>query len=540
MLITILLCLNVLWMGLELQYSGSWTGVQLGIFQGTMVPEDWRPTVDTIFLVGDAIFTGLFTIDVVVRIVVLKLKFWKYCMNYVDVIVTLATLLQLVISTWTSVNPVLFRILRIGKLARALRVVTMSNTLASLELLTKCLQSSVDMLFWSFCLLTGIQCVAGMVVSALSREFIEDESQDPSVREAVFRYYGTFTRTFLSMFEILFANWGPPCRIVVENISEWFSVFFLLYRCVLGFAVLNVVNAVFVQQTMKTATSDEELAFKQKEREMAMYTRKVRKLFNSMDETGDGCLNLEEFQKLAQSPKLKFWMSQLELEYHDLLSLFEFLDNGDGEITPAEFIEGASRLRGSAKAVDIWRLETKVEVLMGEVLKTLSANEGEDPGVSHVQTVFNRSHYQHIHSIAKESKGPLPTPAVKPASPSEDHAEPQEELGGREICNFIGMLEGVMTDTTHDWRRERQRGASPWAELLVLDPTREGTESLSLVPRLHPATQLLLGHELQRAHQRIEAHGDLEDAFASVPEGINALPSFIQEFPRVAGWPANV
>lgn len=177
---------------------------------------------------------------------------------------------------------------------------------------------------------------------------------------------------------------------------------------------------------MKTATSDEELAFKQKEREMAMYTRKVRKLFNSMDETGDGCLNLEEFQKLAQSPKLKFWMSQLELEYHDLLSLFEFLDNGDGEITPAEFIEGASRLRGSAKAVDIWRLETKVEVLMGEVLKTLAANEGEDQGVSQVQTVFNRSHYQHIHSIAKESKGP--TTPLKPSipSPSEGH-EPQEE-----------------------------------------------------------------------------------------------------------------
>ena len=31
--------------------------------------------------------------------------------------------------------------------------------------------------------------------------------------------------------------------------------------------VLNVVNAVFVQQTMKTASSDEELAFKQKEKD---------------------------------------------------------------------------------------------------------------------------------------------------------------------------------------------------------------------------------------------------------------------------------
>ena len=31
-------------------------------------------------------------------------------------------------------------------------------------------------------------------------------------------------------------------------------------------------------------------------------------------------------------------MSQLELEYHDLLSLFEFLDNGDGEITMLGFM----------------------------------------------------------------------------------------------------------------------------------------------------------------------------------------------------------
>ena len=50
---------------------------------------------------------------------------------------------------------------------------------------------------------------------------------------------------------------------------------------------------------------------------------------------------------------------RLELEYHDLLSLFEFMDNGDGQITLTEFIEGSTRLRGSAKALDVWRLETK-------------------------------------------------------------------------------------------------------------------------------------------------------------------------------------
>ena len=30
-------------------------------------------------------------------------------------------------------------------------------------------------------------------------------------------------------------------------------------------------------------------------------------------------------------------------------------DNGDGQITLSEFIDGAARLRGGAKALDIWR-----------------------------------------------------------------------------------------------------------------------------------------------------------------------------------------
>ncbi|CAE7780787.1 CACNA1H, partial [Symbiodinium pilosum] len=96
------------------------------------------------------------------------------------------------------------------------------------------------MLFWTFCLLTFLQCLAGLVVSTLCRDFVADENVALELRQNVFRYYGTFSRTILTMFEILFANWAPPARVLLENMSEWFSVFFLLYRCVLGFAVLNV------------------------------------------------------------------------------------------------------------------------------------------------------------------------------------------------------------------------------------------------------------------------------------------------------------
>jgi len=153
---------------------------------------------------------------------------------------------------------------------------------------------------------------------------------------------------------------------------------------------------------MKTASSDEELAFKQKERDIAMYTRKVRRLFKEMDVSGDGVINYEEFSTLVKSPMLKFWMSQLELEYHDLMSLFEFLDNGDGEITLFEFIEGAARLRGSAKALDIWRIETKVELLFQEVLSAITALHDQD-SPSTIGEVFSKARYRHINTAARVS-----------------------------------------------------------------------------------------------------------------------------------------
>jgi len=408
MLISFALCVNVLWMAFELQIHGSMAGYEIGVFDAPLLPTDTWKTWETFLLTGDMFFAGFFALDVVVRVLVLGPTFWKQWMNYIDVIVSVISLVELSATFYTlPLNPILFRLLRMGKLTRAIRVVSMTSVLASLQLLIKCLAASRDMLFWSFCLLSFVQCVAGMVVSTLCWEYLRDEHFDAQLREDVFRYYGTFSRTFLSMFEILFANWSPPCRVLVEHVSEWFSIFFLLYRCVLGFAVLNVVNAVFVQQTMRTASSDEDLAFKQKEKDIAMYHRKVKKLFATMDSSGDGAINFDEFSKLVKSPKLRFWMSQLELEYHDLLSLFEFLDNGDGQITLSEFIDGASRLRGHAKAIDVWRMETKVEVLFEEVLHILRGGDSEESEVgepqspearkiSSIQEVFDHSVFRHI------------------------------------------------------------------------------------------------------------------------------------------------
>jgi hypothetical protein len=103
-----------------------------------------------------------------------------------------------------------------------------------------------------------------------------------------------------------------------------------------------------------------------------------------------------------------------------------------------------------------------------------------------------------------------------------------------------GVLKFASDGSASEFRREKRASsrASPWASLSVLDPTREGAECLDLAPRLPPASQLLILHELRRASQRLDCVpkgreatiGDgrrvLEEVFEPLPEGINALPSF--------------
>ena len=51
--------------------------------------------------------------------------------------------------------------------------------------------------------------------------------------------------------------------------------------------------------------------------------RKVKRLFQTMDASGDGSINLEEFSKLVKSPKLKLLRS-MKLLKHPLRPIQEF------------------------------------------------------------------------------------------------------------------------------------------------------------------------------------------------------------------------
>ena len=216
----------------------------------------------------EKIFTVIFTCEVASKILFLRAKYLRNPLNWLDILVVAAGLMDWLLADMdisSVMDPKVMRLLRLAKLGRGLRMMKMSKVMDNLSLILKCIAASVTTLFWSLILLTLIQCIAAMVLSQLVQTWLVSDGPAMGAKFEVYLYYGTFTRSMLTMFEITMANWAKPCRVLVDNVSEWYTVYFLFYRCVVGFAVMGVITAVFIQSTMNTAAKDAEVMIRRKE-----------------------------------------------------------------------------------------------------------------------------------------------------------------------------------------------------------------------------------------------------------------------------------
>ncbi|CAK9052564.1 unnamed protein product [Durusdinium trenchii] len=342
-----------MFMAWQLQVHGIGIGHSIGFLRFDQSPEELYPWADGLFWYSDIFFAAVFSLEILIRLVVIGRAFWCHILNWIDFLVVSASWIEFFAEA-LPFSPTLFlRMVRLGKLLRALRVIRLSRVLESLHLLLKCIVASLQIFFWSVVLLIIIQYCAGMTISYM-RSFA---TMAPSRRA-----FGMMLTC-----QVLFANWAPACRVLVDNVSEWYSIAFILYRCCVGFAVLNVVNAVFVQSTMRVASVDEELVAAEKAKAQAAYTRRVNALFSEADTSGNGALDLEECRRLLDHPQLQLWLHMLELDTPDLVGLFHMLDDGKGEISLDDLQEGLKRMKGVAKSLDLNKLQHEVAKLHAKV-----------------------------------------------------------------------------------------------------------------------------------------------------------------------------
>merc|ERR1712216_223800 len=128
------------------------------------------------------------------------------------------------------------------------------------------MKGSFVSLLWSVLILVLVQMMLALLLQVMVEDYISNRSMEHHKRMEVFQFFGTFARTMLTMFEITLGNWMPPCRALVENVSEWYMLFFVLHKLLIGFSVVGVIAGVFIQETFKVATTDDKIMVMQRER----------------------------------------------------------------------------------------------------------------------------------------------------------------------------------------------------------------------------------------------------------------------------------
>merc|ERR1719183_3002120 len=100
--------------------------------------------------------------------------------------------------------------------------------------------------------------------------FMEDA--DPSLQDFIWRHFGTWTNAMFTIFEITMAPGGfIQYRRLYEEVHPLFGMFFVVYVCLVTFAVVRVITAMFLKATLAASSADENANAEEKQREQADY-----------------------------------------------------------------------------------------------------------------------------------------------------------------------------------------------------------------------------------------------------------------------------
>jgi len=206
---------------------------------------------------------------------------------------------------------------------------------------------------WSVIVLFMFQVVVGLTLNNILMSFLENSENSLESRKDVWSYFGTFSKTILTMWELTLGNYAPVSNLLVVNVGEVYGYVITTYKVCVGFAVVKVITGVFLHETFRTANSDDELMIMQKRRSKSKHVKKMLQFLTAADDSNDGVLQREELKKILENPDMKVWLSAQDLDVVDVDLLFDFLDGGEGHISSAELISGVARLKGAARSIDL-------------------------------------------------------------------------------------------------------------------------------------------------------------------------------------------
>lgn len=248
----------------------------------------------------------------------------------------------------------MLRMLRLFKLARILRLLKLFR---ELWLLLSSIIDSLRLLIWCGILLTLLLYLAGILTTQLIgvRLNSEDLWSEDEDRHYLRLRFGSVDRSMYTLFECMVGGDITQVARVVYKGMPWLWVFFVIYTCVAVIAILNVIVAVIVENTMKkTIAENREDKRREMEEQREALRKDLIKLFQMADSTGDGSLSRDEWISVIDDQEIMKSITQLQLTRDQCLHIFDACDtDGSKTLDSMEFLEGVMKGVHAVRVYDV-------------------------------------------------------------------------------------------------------------------------------------------------------------------------------------------
>lgn len=275
----------------------------------------------------------------------------------------------------SNTNPDIMRVIRILRAIKVVRLVGAVRFTQDLQLLINCLFRSLKQFLWSaLLLLLAIYVVAIYICQAATTYRLEqndDGAQIPcsvdvaSQKALMLKWWGSMPQSVLSLFQGVTGgvDWHAIADPLIDGISPWFGLLFIVFMAFCILALLNVITGTFVETMSQQA----------KELQLRNRIYQARRLFREIDIDGSGFISPDEILGQTSTPAVQEFFETIDVDPSDAKGLLEVIDiDGNGKINFEEFLEGSLRLNGSAKSSDLIMLAREMKRFQTTQLRELA------------------------------------------------------------------------------------------------------------------------------------------------------------------------
>lgn len=318
----------------------------------------------------ELIFAGIFTVEILLRISCLRVKFIFDIWNICDVIVVAAMAIDALVLQPAKMGGKarLVSTLRIMRVIRLIRLVRMFKPFRELWLLVGGLVNSIKALAWICAIVLLLNYVCSVVVTTEIGQNDEIYGNGPSYDGEVWpykEYFGTVFKSMFTLFQVMTLDgW---CDDIVRHIAYFqptFAILFLMFLVLTAFGLMNVVIGVIVENTLAAATVADQAVDKEQATKRRKALDQLEVMLELSDSNRSGDISLQELQAAAQSKVVQAQLEALDVRQTEVEQLFELLDyERQGKVHLKKFISSCRELVGGARRRDIAQVEITVGTL---------------------------------------------------------------------------------------------------------------------------------------------------------------------------------